>query len=104
MSDLDNLDNIIQFVEKPDSEVYSLKLKVGPYKGVIYSYGQCHISEDEDNDQLKVDFNWKLEECPKNLDKKEIEKSKEFQDYIGNILTTLIEEKSNNDKSTNANT
>ena len=101
MSDIDNLDNIIQFVEKPDSEVYSLKIRVGPYKDIIYSYGKCNIHEDEENDRLKVDFDWRLENCPKHLNKKEIEESKEFQDYIGNILTALIEEKAKNDEPTN---
>ena len=99
-----DLDETIQFVEKPSSELYSIKVVQGPYLGVIYTYGKVHISEDKENDRAKVDFDWKLESWPTNLTKKEIEESKEFQDYIGNLLTTLIEEKIKNDKSTNTDT
>ena len=104
MSDIDNLDNIIGFVEKPDSELYSIKIKVGPYKDVVYTYGKVDISEDPENDRANVNFDWRLEEFPKHLTKKEIEESEEFQNYIGNILTTLIEEKVKNDKSANTDT
>jgi hypothetical protein len=104
MSNSDNLDEMIGFVERPDSELYSLKIKVGPFKDVIYTYGKVDISEDAENDRAKVSFDWRLEDYPKHLTKEEIEESEEFKNYIGNILTTLIEEKSKNDKPANTDT
>ena len=101
---MSNLDNMIGFVERPDSELYSIKVKIGAYKNVIYTYGKVNIAEDDENDQLKVSFDYRIEEVPKKLNKKKLEKSEEFKNYIGNILTNLIEEKQYNDESTNNNT
>ena len=101
---MSNLDNMISFVERPDSELYSIKVKIGAYKNVIYTYGKVNIAEDDENDQLKVSFDYRIEEVPKKLNKKKLEKSEEFKNYIGNILTNLIEEKQHNDESTNNNT
>tara|TARA_R110002074_G_scaffold129883_1_gene271231 strand:- start:9774 stop:10091 length:318 start_codon:yes stop_codon:yes gene_type:complete len=101
---MSNLDNMISFVERPDSELYSIKVKIGAYKNVIYTYGKVNITEDDENDQLKVSFDYRIEEVPKKLNKKKLEKSEEFKNYIGNILTNLIEEKQYNDESTNDNT
>jgi len=101
---MSNLDNMISFVERPDSELYSIKVKIGAYKNVIYTYGKVNITEDDENDQLKVSFDYRIEEVPKKLNKKKLEKSEEFKNYIGNILTNLIEEKQYNDESTNNNT
>jgi hypothetical protein len=95
---------MISFVERPDSELYSIKVKIGAYKNVIYTYGKVNIAEDDENDQLKVSFDYRIEEVPKKLNKKKLEKSEEFKNYIGNILTNLIEEKQYNDESTNNNT
>jgi hypothetical protein len=95
---------MISFVERPDSELYSIKVKIGAYKNVIYTYGKVNITEDDENDQLKVSFDYRIEEVPKKLNKKKLEKSEEFKNYIGNILTNLIEEKQYNDESTNNNT
>jgi hypothetical protein len=101
---MSNLDNMISFVERPDSELYSVKIKVGTYKDVIYTYGKVNIAEDEANDRLKVSFDYRIEEVPKHTNKKKLEKSEEFKNYIGNILTNLIEEKQHNDELTDNNT
>lgn len=101
---MSNLDNMISFVERPDSELYSIKIKVGLYKNVIYTYGKVNIAEDVANDQLKVSFDYRIEEVPKNSNKKKLEKSEDFKNYIGNILTNLIEEKQHNDELTDNNT
>jgi len=67
---MSNLDNMISFVERPDSELYSIKVKIGAYKNVIYTYGKVNIAEDDENDQLKVSFDYRIEEVPKKLNKK----------------------------------
>jgi hypothetical protein len=93
-----------EFVEKPDSDLYSIKLVDGPYEGVIYTYGQVNLTEDEANDMLNVKFKFKIEEVPNNLNEVELNDSSDFKNCMGNILTGLIEEKIQNDEFTNANT
>jgi hypothetical protein len=99
-----NIDETVQFVEKPSSELYSLKVVQGPYLGVIYTYGKVSLHEDEANIQLNVKFDFKIDEVPENLNKEELENSEDFKNFMGDILTQLLEEQLHNDKSTNANT
>jgi hypothetical protein len=51
-----------------------------------------------------VKFDFKLDEVPENLNKEELQNSEDFKNFMGDILTQLLEEQLNNDKSTNANT
>jgi ABC-type Fe2+-enterobactin transport system substrate-binding protein len=99
-----NIDETVQFVEKPSSKLYSLKVVQGPYLGVVYTYGKVTLHEDEANVQLNVKFDFKLDEVPENLNKEELQNSEDFKNFMGDILTQLLEEQLNNDKSTNANT
>lgn len=93
-----------EFVEKPESDLYSIKLTDGPYEGVIYTYGTVQLSEDEDNDQLKVNFKFKLEHVPDKLNEVKLKEDPNFKNCMGNILTGLMEEKIKNDELTDANT
>jgi len=101
---MENLDDIIQFVENEGQDLYALKVIDGPFKDVIYTYGKVSIHEDEANDQLNIKFDFVLNDVPKNLDKAELEKSEEFKNFMGDILSELLEEKLLNDESTNTNT
>jgi hypothetical protein len=80
------------FVEKKDSELYSLKIVQGPYNSVIYTYGSVTIEEDIENDLARLKFNYHIEEVPEPYSKHELEESTEFRDYIGNILTEILED------------
>lgn len=96
-----NLDETIKFVEKLSSEVYSLKVVQGPYLGVIYTYGKVSLREDEANCELKIEFKFKLEEVPDNLNEEELKKSTDFKNFMGDILSQLLED---NDTITDYNT
>lgn len=99
-----NLDETVQFVERPSSELYSLKVVQGPYLGVIYTYGKVSLHEDEANCQLNVKFDFKIEEVPDNLNEEELKKSDNFKNFMGDILSQLLEDKLQNDESANINT
>lgn len=99
-----NLDETVKFVERPSSELYSLKVVQGPYLGVIYTYGKVNLKEDPELDQLKLTFDFKIDEVPNNLDEKELEKSADFKNFMGDILSQLLDDKLNNDKLTDDNT
>jgi len=80
------------FVEKKDSELYSLKIVQGLYNNVIYTYGAVTIEEDVENDLARLKFNYVIEEVPPPYSKEELEESDEFRDYIGDILTEILED------------
>jgi len=55
------MSNNYVFVEKEDSELYSLKIVQGPYNKVIYTYGAVTIEEDIENDLARLKFNYVIE-------------------------------------------
>ena len=99
-----DLDETIQFVEKPSSELYSLKVVQGPYLGVIYTYGKVSLHEDEAAAELRLSFDFMIEEVPDNLNKEELEESLDFKTFMGDILAQLLEDKLDNDESAKDNT
>ena len=80
------------YVEKKDSELYSLKIVQSPYNGIIYTYGAVTIEEDVENDLARLKFNYHIEEAPAPHSKKELEESDEFRNYIGDILAEILED------------
>jgi hypothetical protein len=80
------------FVEKPSSEFYSVKLLTGIWKNVIYTYGTVSITEDEQNDFARLQFRFKIEECPDNINDDDLMKNESFMNHIGNILACVLEQ------------
>lgn len=80
------------FVEKLESEFYSIKLLEGPYRDVIYTYGHVTVQEDVENDLARLKFKYRIEEVPPPLSKEEIEADSQFNDYIGDILAEILED------------
>jgi hypothetical protein len=82
------------FVEREDSEQYSLKLLQAPYNNVIYTYGAVTIEEDLNNDLARIKFKYNIEKVPPPYTKEELENSDDFRNYIGNILSEILEDQS----------
>ena len=80
------------FVERPNDEVYSLRIKSGRFKNVIYSYGKVHLEEDKENDQLALQFKFVVHEGNTRYDVDALNDSKKFKNYISDILKYLLEE------------
>lgn len=81
-----------KFVEKPSSEFYSIKLLTGIWKNVIYTYGTVSITEDEDKNYAKLQFQFKIEECPDDINDDDLMKNESFKNYIGDILASILEQ------------
>ena len=82
-----NLDKDITFVENIKSDLYGIKILKGKYEGVVFCYGEVKIKEDPANDQCKLTFNYQVQKCPKGF-----EEDNEFENYLGDVLTKLIQE------------
>jgi putative IMPACT (imprinted ancient) family translation regulator len=99
-----NLDTDITFCERIDSDQSAIKITSGKYKDVIYTYGQVSVHENKELETCSLKFNYQIQDpLPENISK-DIDKDMEFQNYIGDILMTLIDEKKVNDKLTKDNT
>lgn len=79
-------------VEKPSSEFYSMKLLTGNWTGVIYTYGTVSIQEDKENDVARLEFQFKIDECPEGIDSESLMTNESFMNYIGDILASILEQ------------
>jgi hypothetical protein len=97
MKKLKNLINMKErvdyvLVEKPSSEFYSIKLLTGNWTGVIYTYGTVSIKEDKANDTAVLQFQFKIDECPEEIDSDSLMTNESFKNYIGDILSSILEQ------------
>lgn len=79
------------YVEKAGSDLTAIKILVGEFRNVIYTYGK--VSLKEEGDGLKVSFSFRLEHVPDPLNVKEVEKSPAFKETIGDILSVILSER-----------
>tara|TARA_Y100000004_G_scaffold72379_1_gene81306 strand:- start:161 stop:487 length:327 start_codon:yes stop_codon:yes gene_type:complete len=80
------------YVERPSSEVYSIKIKEGRFKGVIYSYGKVDLKENKENDQLELNFKFIIHEANNRYDTETLNDSRRFKNYISDVLKYILEE------------
>ena len=79
-------------VERPSSEFYSIKLLSGKYADVIYTYGTVSLREDSKNDVARLEFQFRIDECPSSLNSDSLMKDESFMNHIGDILSCILEE------------
>ena len=80
------------YVESAASDLYSIKLKKGRWKGVIFTFGKVDLKEDKENDQLAVNFQYKIEDSGKRYTEDELTDSSKFKEYLSYILRFILEE------------
>ena len=83
--------NSYAFVEKPLSERYSVKIKEGEDSGVIVTYGKVSINESDNKETATLSFQFKLDEAPAPHNAGELEKSEDFNNHLGDILSHIIQ-------------
>tara|TARA_Y100001963_G_scaffold150385_1_gene231408 strand:- start:1663 stop:1962 length:300 start_codon:yes stop_codon:yes gene_type:complete len=78
-----------QYVFREDDEQTYIGIKGGPYEGVVYSYGEITIPENENPDGT-MPFKFKYEIADNNGIKKE-DFDTDFFSLIGDILVNIID-------------
>lgn len=80
-------DDDYDIVDKGEENFHHIVLKAtSPYPDVVYQYGGVKLFEE--NESLRVSFDYQVFSNPKMLDTK----SEKFIEYIGHILMTNLEE------------
>lgn len=80
-------DDQYEIIDRGEENFHHIKLnETAPYPDVVYQYGA--VSLFEENDSLRVKFDYEVFANPKMLDTK----SRQFIDYIGHVLMTNLEE------------
>ena len=75
------------YVENSKSEVSGFQILEGPWKNVIYTYGNVSFVENETEDNLRLKFEYNVHENPNQVDTDSIE----FITAIGDILAIEVE-------------
>ena len=83
-------ENDYKFVERPEDVMYTVELTTGKWKGTKYQYGKVSAKVEEINDDedgiASLSFMWTLLEGDDSL-----QESPEFQNYIGDVLSHIIQ-------------
>ena len=76
----------ITLLESRKDGVQAIKLLEDPFEGIIYSYGKVSLNADEENDIMKLAFEYEILD----YNNKVLVKMEPFEKYIGKILEELI--------------
>lgn len=78
------------YVENDSSEFWGIKFREGsPYASVVVVYGTVSIKESKELDMATLSFTYNVQDAGSfNID--ELEKSEEFKNYLGDVLSSII--------------
>ena len=82
--------NDYTYVENDSSEFWGIKFRNdSPYSGVVVVYGTVSIKEDQALGMATLSFTYNVQDAGQfNVD--ELESSEEFKNYLGDILSSII--------------
>lgn len=84
--------DLVDTVDFSDTPVasYSVKIKDKKYKNVVVSYGKIGLNIQEDGQTAKLSFKYQIDD-PAKLDRKKLEESRDFNTYLGDLLSHIIQ-------------
>ena len=85
------MDNHFITVEHPESDFYAIHLNENsPYDGVRFIYGTVSIKESPELDVATLTFTYNIND-PGEYDHDELRKDEKFNNYLGDLLTHIID-------------
>ena len=85
------------FADNNLNEMWAIKLKT-KYEGVVYCYGKVQAKlMDEDTGNANLSFQYQILDAGE-YDQKELDESEDFCNYIGDVLSHVIQDAFDNDK------
>lgn len=79
------------FVERADSDFYSIRLLTGGWAGVIYTYGRVSIQEDIAKGCAVLSFDYRIEDTEGTTHTVEcLQSDIRFKNTIGDILVNIL--------------
>ncbi len=88
-----------KFVESNISELYGIKLMSGEWEDVIVTYGKVTIKENTDSGIATLAFEYNIND-PVGWGYDELEKSEDFKNYLGDVLSHIINSKEETNEDT----
>jgi hypothetical protein len=81
------------YVENPESDLYGVKLSSGKWKNVVVIYGKVSIKESVETGYATLSFTYQIKDSTNSYQIDELESSEEFKNYLGDILSHIINSK-----------
>ena len=81
-----------KFVESNLSELYGIKLLTGDWADVVVTYGKVSIKENTESGIATLAFSYHIED-PVGWGHDELENDESFKNYLGDILSHIINDK-----------
>lgn len=79
------------FVERAESDFYSIRLLTGGWAGVIYTYGRVRIKEDPAADRAVLSFDYRIEDTEGTIhNAQSLQSDVRFKNMIGDILANIL--------------
>ena len=76
---------------KDNEAIYTIQIKQEPWVDIVVQYGKIGLAVSEDGSSAKLSFKYSINSCPDNLNKQELEQSQEFQTFLGDLLSYIIQ-------------
>ena len=94
----------VLFDEYPDEKLARIRLTSGKWRGILYNYHTIRFIEGE-SDNAVLKFEYDIIHTPKGLEVEALteEDMKKFEDYLGDILVSIIEETTSDETGTDSN-
>jgi hypothetical protein len=91
----------VLFDEYPDEKLARIRLTSGVWHGILYNYHTIRFVEG-DGDDAVLKFEYDVIHTPKdlNIDDLTLEDKQEFENHLGDILVSIIEETTSNETGT----
>jgi len=88
-------DKSYSFIESADLEgspvaTYSVKINDKKYKDVTVTYGKISLTVQDDKETAKLSFKYQIDN-PADFDRQKLESDQNFNNYIGDILSHIIQ-------------
>lgn len=86
------MDNHFTTVEHEESDFYAIQLKdPSPWAGVRFIYGRVSIKESPELDIATLTFTYNIND-PGEFDHDKLREDEDFNNYLGDLLTHIIDE------------
>jgi hypothetical protein len=85
-------EDTFKFVERASSDLYSIKILKGRFKGIIFTFGKVSLNENKEDDQLGVDFQYAVEEGNRRYPKEILNENLKFKAFLSKILIYILNE------------
>jgi len=81
-----------KFVESNLSDLYGIKLVGGEWDDVVITYGKVTIKENKESGLATLAFSYHVED-PNTFQPDQLEQSVDFKNYLGDVLSHIINSK-----------